>query len=326
MESPKLLKIPGVGLDNCISASKFVAWYNGDTEWSGASPVQLSNVKRVAIIGNGNVALDVARILLRPPTTLAGTDISPSALGELQASSIDTVDIIGRRGPAEVGKGGGLIRNVHVILMSFSIQVSFTAAELREILGLQNVDFRCKDSTICELATILKDRPASRAKARLVEIFASKFLGDQSPPQKAEFKTGPLRRCNFFFHQVPIAITGANRISSISFRPTNEASDLKEGDCPKMPQALITRDYDLLVSAIGFKPEDDLGLSLDESGAIKNHAGKVLGHDNLYVAGWAAYGAKGDLSSTMLNSFAVAEAMAAGCADKASGLGGDDKS
>lgn len=189
---------------------------------------------------------------------------------------------------------------------------------MREIFGLQNVDFRWEDSTVCELEAILKDPPATRAKARLVEIFASKFLGDRTLSHKDNPVTEPVRRCNFFFHQAPVAVNGTNRITSISFRLASEPLDSKDGEHAKPP--LVTRDYDMLVSAIGFKAEDSLGLPLDESGAIKNYAGKVLDHDNLYVAGWAAYGAKGDLSSTMVNSFAVAEAIAAGFAGKAPSL------
>lgn len=101
MPSSKMLNIPGEDLKNCITASKFVGWYNGDPSYS-PSDVDLSNVRRAAVIGNGNVALDVARVLLKPWTSFIGTDMSQSALEALKTAEIQQVDIIGRRGPLQV--------------------------------------------------------------------------------------------------------------------------------------------------------------------------------------------------------------------------------
>jgi ferredoxin--NADP+ reductase len=97
--SDRRLEVPGAELPGTASATEFVAWYNGHPELAGRS-FDLSG-SRAVVIGNGNVALDVARILTVDPDTLAGTDISPAALQALRHSRIEEVLIVGRRGPAQ---------------------------------------------------------------------------------------------------------------------------------------------------------------------------------------------------------------------------------
>ncbi|WP_158884950.1 FAD-dependent oxidoreductase [Amycolatopsis anabasis] len=93
------LDIPGAGLPGTASATEFVAWYNGHPDFADRTFV-LSH-QRAVVIGNGNVALDVARILTVDPDTLAGTDIAPAALDALRGSRIEEVVVAGRRGPAQ---------------------------------------------------------------------------------------------------------------------------------------------------------------------------------------------------------------------------------
>ncbi|GAT11623.1 FAD-dependent oxidoreductase [Mycolicibacterium novocastrense] len=93
------LDIAGMDLQGTGTATEFVAWYNGHPDFDSL-PVDLSH-ERVAIVGNGNVALDVARILTTPPDVLAGTDISDHALAVLRDSQVTEVVIAARRGPAD---------------------------------------------------------------------------------------------------------------------------------------------------------------------------------------------------------------------------------
>ncbi|MGI5130973.1 FAD-dependent oxidoreductase [Pseudonocardia sp. CA-107938] len=95
--SDRRLDVPGMGLPGTGTATEFVAWYNGHPERAGRS-YDLSH-PRVVIVGNGNVALDVARILTADPDRLARTDISPTALAALRASAVEEVVVVGRRGP-----------------------------------------------------------------------------------------------------------------------------------------------------------------------------------------------------------------------------------
>lgn len=101
MPQPRLLNIPGEKTKNSFNSSELVGWYNGDPKF-GEHSVCLNGVSRVAIIGHGNVALDVARILLKPWKSFENTEISKSALEELKESTVKQVDIIGRRGPLQV--------------------------------------------------------------------------------------------------------------------------------------------------------------------------------------------------------------------------------
>ena len=115
--SDRRLDIPGEDAAGCLSARQFVNWYNGHPQCTDLA-LDLSKVQRVGIIGLGNVALDCARILLKPPAALHTTDITAHALRQLERSAVSEVHIVGRRGP---------------------VQAQFSGKELREVLTLGNV-------------------------------------------------------------------------------------------------------------------------------------------------------------------------------------------
>ena len=115
-QSDRRMGIPGEDFGGSRAAFEFVAWYNGHPDYRGAS-FDLS-CKDVVVVGNGNVAIDVARILVHSPSTLAGTDIADHALEALRASRVRRVTLLGRRGPA---------------------QASFTNPELREFGRIDGV-------------------------------------------------------------------------------------------------------------------------------------------------------------------------------------------
>ena len=99
-ESDRKLGIPGEDLDGVHSATEFVFWYNGHPDYVDRGS-RLDEARRVAVIGNGNVAMDVARILGRDPEELASTDIAAPAITSLRASTVREVILVGRRGPAQ---------------------------------------------------------------------------------------------------------------------------------------------------------------------------------------------------------------------------------
>lgn len=101
MSAPRKLGIPGEDVLNAYTSAQIVGWYNGDPEHSAIQP-HLANARRIAIIGHGNVALDVARVFLKPWREFENTTISPNALNTLSQSTVEHVDIIGRRGPLQV--------------------------------------------------------------------------------------------------------------------------------------------------------------------------------------------------------------------------------
>jgi adrenodoxin-NADP+ reductase len=175
-EADRQLGIPGENLEGSISARDFVNWYNGHPHYTKFAP-KLTAGEDAVIIGNGNVAIDVARVLLKPLGTqfacftgttvhilirilktdaLRSTDIASHALEALGGSTISRVHIVGRRGPA---------------------QAAFTIAELREIVNLKglNVRMRAEELALDEVdeAEMNKKRPLKRMLSLLQESFAA---------------------------------------------------------------------------------------------------------------------------------------------------------
>ena len=151
-ESDRKLRIPGeTCLSGVHSAREFVWWYNGHPSAS-ALPVALSGVRSVAICGLGNVAVDCARVLLRPVEELAKTDIAAHAVDALRRSSVKEVHLVGRRGPA---------------------QAAFTPKELRELLSLEGVAVHIHPKGCLNLDPECKEEVAgNRIKRRVVEVLS----------------------------------------------------------------------------------------------------------------------------------------------------------
>jgi adrenodoxin-NADP+ reductase len=120
------LGVPGEDLAGVLSAGEFVHWYNGHPDAAAAAVPPLATVTDVGIVGAGNVALDCARLLLKPPAALAPTDVAQHALAALRSSAVSRVHIFARRGP---------------------LQAQFTGKELREVLALDNVDIHVDPET-----------------------------------------------------------------------------------------------------------------------------------------------------------------------------------
>ena len=117
-ESDNKLGISGEDLHGVHSATEFVGWYNGHPDFRDRV-FDLAHATRVALVGNGNVSMDVARVLLKDPAALASTDIADHALEQLRKSAVREVILLGRRGPA---------------------QAAFSPKEIEEIAELPDVD------------------------------------------------------------------------------------------------------------------------------------------------------------------------------------------
>ena len=129
-QTDKSLGIPGEDLPGSWAATEFVAWYNGHPDYRDLT-FDLS-CERAVVIGNGNVAADVTRLLTRSPDELARTDVADHALEALRESKVKEVVVLGRRGPA---------------------QAAFTSAELRELGNLEGVDLRVDDVELDPLSS-----------------------------------------------------------------------------------------------------------------------------------------------------------------------------
>ena len=262
------LNIPNEDLTNSISAANFVPWYNAHPDHVDLE-VDLTSDTAV-VIGAGNVAIDVARILVIDPTELDPTDIGDHALARLKQSNIRTVIVCGRRGPEHA---------------------AFTAPELRDLLKLQNVDVYIDPTQIED------------AKARILAFGgAEKDLGNNLEAMRKiseQVKKDVERKIEIKFLAAPIQFIGNKKIEEIVFAknkvengkvlPTNEKFSIKCG---------------LVISAIGYDSAYYPGISI-KNGRINNIAGHV--EHNVFTTGWAKRGPSGVIGTNKSDSFDVVE-------------------
>lgn len=299
--------IPGEELSNILPARTAVSWYNGypiDHHHS-TKTLDLSQVEHVTIIGQGNVALDIARILLTDIDILAKTDISQQALESLSQSRVKHVDILGRRGP---------------------LQVSFTTKELRELIKLKGVDFGINQDVLIDAIERMKEpgvmerMPNGRMAKRILDLMYQACQGSKSQIGNRtctlKFLHTPLS-----FHPIPIdRSTGkASRVKSIEWGLNQLVYPDKSNDHPTdyssvraipiEPEVKIISHTDLVLKSIGYQPVMIDPLQLDEyKNCARNQGGRVLGPDKeiipgLYVTGWLASGPNGVIGDTMYRAF-----------------------
>ncbi|WP_137991779.1 FAD-dependent oxidoreductase [Streptomyces vilmorinianum] len=172
------LGIPGEDLAGCVPATAFVSWYNAHPEVA-PDTVDLS-AERVVVVGNGNVALDVARILVMDPRTLAGTDIADHALAALRASRVREVVVLGRRGPEHA---------------------AYTASELLALTHLPGVELVVDDHDPRTGAAIDAAEPCDKA-ALLRGVTRETVDWSRTPTASSA------RRIVLRFHSAPVALLG----------------------------------------------------------------------------------------------------------------------
>lgn len=183
------LGIPGETLPGCHSAGAFVAWYNGHPDYRDCS-FDLGH-EVATVIGHGNVALDVARILSKTADELRQTDIATHALEVLAESRVRDVHVVGRGNPA---------------------QAKFGAKELRDFLSLAACDAWVDPQDLASLPET-SDDPERDEKLSLLRSFA------QQPPSRS-------RRCVFRFGLSPIAINGERRAEAVTFARSGHPNDV----------------------------------------------------------------------------------------------------
>lgn len=283
-----------------------MGWYNGLPEFAGLDP-DLSQDTAV-VIGQGNVAMDVARILLKGPSAdgLRGTDVAAHAADALARSRVRRVRVVGRRGPA---------------------QASFTVKELRELVNLEGAHMDPVGEGL--FPPDLKALP--RARRRLLEVLkrGSAAAASQQQQQQAD-KSWGLGFCMSPADFRPDA-SDAGAVGATGFR-TNVLSDLFDPDASirHTEPEITTVESPLVFRSIGYKSEpipefEDLGVLFDQRrGVIGNDgmhgrvapAGDKEGDQprshfpGLYCAGWVKRGPTGVIASTMEDAFATAAAIA----------------
>src|SRR3954464_14987414 len=258
-ESGRPLDIPGADLPGVVPAMRFVGWYNGHPDHRDAD-FDLS-VERAVVIGNGNVALDVARLLSLSHDELRPTDIADHALDALRASRIRDVTVLGRRGPA---------------------QAAFTTPELRELGALVGAGVVVDAS---ELPPDGDDAASTTTKRNLALL--RDFAARERDPHAA--RTITLR-----FLRSPVAVIGEGRAEAVVVA-VNELLRRSDGTVGVRPTGRTEiLPAGLVLSSIGYRGRPIAGLPFDDRrGLIANDGGRVAGREREYVTGWIKRGPSG---------------------------------
>ena len=291
-ETDRRLGIDGEDLPGSHTATEFVGWYNGHPDYRDRE-FDFSGETAV-IIGQGNVAADVARILAKSADELRATDIAAHALDALAQSRIKTIAVIGRRGPA---------------------QAKFTTKELREFLALENCRAEI-DPAELELNAAgraeVADAKAGRVAAKNLEVFAQMAAGADGAAKA--------RRCRMLFCRSPARLEGGARLERVVLeRNRLEGAAFRQ-------QAVGTGETETLECGLLFRAVGYRGVALegvpfhDAWGVIANDGGRVTdGPDGavvpgLYTAGWIKRGPSGIIGT---NRACAVETVTALLADRA---------
>lgn len=287
--SDRRLNIPGEDLPGSHAATELVGWYNGHPDYRGAA-FDLTQTS-AAVIGLGNVAMDVVRILSRRPEELATTDIAEHAARALAASRVQTVHVIGRRGP---------------------VQGAFTTPELRELGELPDVDV-VVDPTDLELDPVSLIRLESgedRTLQKNVEVLRG---------WAAREPTGAPRRIVFHFNASPVALLGPDRVSGITMVRNRLVADRRGGVRAEPTGEMVEIPVGLVFRSVGYRGTAIPGLPFDTKlGVVPNQHGKVVEHEGsssavpgIYVCGWIKRGPSGVIGTNKSCATETVEALLA---------------
>ncbi|MGY1751404.1 FAD-dependent oxidoreductase [Modestobacter sp. SYSU DS0511] len=263
------LRVPGAELPGSHGAAEFVSWYAGHPEaprdWPLETPV-------VAVVGAGNVALDVARMLVRDDAGLADTDVPDTVRAQLAASAVTDVHLLARRGPA---------------------QARFTPLELRELGEVPGVDVVVDPADLQFDDASRAAVAASHQLAQLVETLTG--FATQDPAARA----AP-RRLHLHFLTRPARLLGTDRVTGVELARTALTGD---GTVVDTGETSVL-DVQAVYRAVGYRSSPLPGVPFDAvAGLVPNAEGRVLGPDGsalpgLYASGWVKRGPVGLIGHT----------------------------
>ena len=265
------LGIPGEELPGVVGSAEFVGWYNGHPDFTDLDP-PLGGT-HAAVIGNGNVALDCARILSKTRHEFEGSDIVGHALDALDSSAIRTVTVLGRRGPH---------------------QIAMTPKELGELGHLEEASpvVDAADFPPVEADDALE--PGHRKSINILREFAATPVDDSKP-----------KRMVFDFFARPVAIEGDGKAEKIII----ERTELDENGAARGTGETYEIPASLVITAIGYSTPPVDGVPYDERGGKFRNEGGVVG-DRLYAVGWARRGPTGTIGTNRPDGYEVAERVA----------------
>jgi ferredoxin--NADP+ reductase len=275
------LNIPGINLSGSFGAADFVSWYDGHPDVPRTWPLY---AKEVAVLGNGNVALDVARMLAKHADELLSTDIPANVYEGLKASPVTDVHVFGRRGPASI---------------------KFSPIELRELGEVHDVDIVLYDEDFPE-GWFDEDAEGvtnqQRVMARVMESWRDRPL------------TGASRRLHLHFWHKPVQVLGIDgKVSGMQFERTAAGVD---GNVVGTGEFV---DYDLqaIYRAIGYWGSELPEVPYDDRhGVIRNQGGRVVNEEDqqvpgLYATGWIKRGPVGLIGHTKSDAMETIENLVA---------------
>lgn len=281
----KPLGIPGEDLANVFGGAAFVGWYNGHPQFRDLAP-DLSGHNAV-VIGMGNVALDVARILAKTEAEFAGSDIVAHALDALRTSQVRTITIVGRRGP-------------HQIMM--------TPKELGELMHLARASPRVNSDDLPEAGEDALLEPGLRKSVSHLRAFAA--------IPESERADKPIE-IDFDMFASPIRLVGEGKVEGVEVEVTRVEAGraIGTGETYVIPASLV-------VSCIGYRSSPIPNVPFDErAGRFANDEGRIL--PGLYCVGWARRGPTGTIGTNRPDGFAIVDKISEDLA--AGALGGAGK-
>ena len=263
------IDLPGLNLPGSFGAADFVSWFDGHPDVPRHWPLEAT---QLAVLGNGNVALDVARVLAKHPADLLSTDIPDNVYAGLAASPVEDVHVFGRRGPDDI---------------------KFTPIELRELGEVPDVDIVLYDEDFDRAGddgTTGERRTAGNQAKIMARILRS--WRDREP-------TGAPRRLHLHFWHAPVEILGGDAVTGIRFERT--APD-REGGIRRTGE-FVDYDVQAVYRAIGYRGTPVRDVPFDEvAGVIPNDGGRVLDGGEpvlgLYTTGWIKRGPVGLIGHT----------------------------
>ncbi len=283
-ESDRHLGVPGEDLTGSHSATEFVGWYNGHPDYRGLE-FDLTQ-EAVAVVGIGNVAMDVTRILAEDPEALAKTDIAGYALEALRKSRVKTIWLLGRRGPA---------------------QAAYSPAEIQEIGELSSADLVVdpKEAALDDVSQ--KDYQDPENKKNVDYVQAKAKLGEGAREKKVRLR----------FCVSPAEVIAQNgRVGALKLEKNTLVSDGKGGVKAQGTKEYETIKVGMIFRSVGYRGIPIPGVPFDEkAGKIPNAEGRVLAAaagavvPGEYVVGWAKRGPSGLIGTNRADSVATVKAM-----------------
>jgi NADPH-dependent glutamate synthase beta subunit-like oxidoreductase len=264
------MDIPGAELPGVIGSAAFVGWYNGHPDFAALSPPLEG--PGVVVVGNGNVALDVARILAKTRGEFTGSDIVSHALDALEHSGIKRVSILGRRGPH---------------------QIAMTPKELGELGHLERATPVVSGADFPPEADDALLEPGMRKSVTHLRAFAANGV----PPKEITL--------DFDFFASPVAIEGDGKVERIIVERTMLDADLRSvgtGETYVIPCGLV-------VACIGYQTPPIEGVPYEHGrGRFANTDGRIL--PGLYCVGWARRGPSGTIGTNRPDGYSVVDLIA----------------